>query len=580
MKITSQSLTWIATIVFFLVFNSKATAQWSNGQNAEYVIGQPGFTSYSSANLFRPMKVALDLTNSKLYLVDRGNNRVLRYTYPITANNPTAERIFGTGAAGVTQNQFSTPLSVAVYNGTLWVADQYRILKFSNAYLVESDGPNANGILGSTDYTSSVASTTQSTFRWPNDIAVDGSGNMWVADRDNHRILKFNDVNSKANGANADLVLGQTDFNTMTYAWTQSGMYGPNGVAIYGTTVWVADQSNYRVLRFDNPTTNGAAASGVLGQNDYTTRTSGTTASKMNGPCYVAVDNSGRLYVSDYYNGRVMIFSDAAAKSNGADADNVLGQVDFTSLGTTNGGQNRFFYYSGSSNVWNVAVDATNNKLFVADFYNNRVMQFAANSPLPVELTSFTANVSGGNVTLNWQTATEENNYGFEVERGIGKGALGNSSWEKVGFVQGNGNSNSTKEYSFTDKAVSNGNYSYRLKQIDNDGKYKYSNVIEVGFKMPALFSLAQNYPNPFNPSTVISWQLAVGSFVTLKVYDVLGNEVAVLVNEEQQKGKHSANFDATNNQQLTTNKLSSGIYYYMLKAGAFVETRGMIYLK
>jgi len=97
---------------------------------------------------------------------------------------------------------------------------------------------------------------------------------------------------------------------------------------------------------------------------------------------------------------------------------------------------------------------------------------------------------------------------------------------------------------------------------------------------IPDKFQLLQNYPNPFNPSTVISYRLAVGGFVTLKVYDVLGNEVAVLVYEEQQKGKHSANFDATNNQQLTTNKLSSGIYYYMLKAGTFVETKGMIYLK
>jgi len=96
----------------------------------------------------------------------------------------------------------------------------------------------------------------------------------------------------------------------------------------------------------------------------------------------------------------------------------------------------------------------------------------------------------------------------------------------------------------------------------------------------PETFQLLSNYPNPFNPSTVISWQLAVGSFVTLKIYDVLGNVVATLVNEEQQTGKHSATFDATNNNLLTTNKLSSGVYYYMLKAGNFIETKGMIYLK
>lgn len=96
----------------------------------------------------------------------------------------------------------------------------------------------------------------------------------------------------------------------------------------------------------------------------------------------------------------------------------------------------------------------------------------------------------------------------------------------------------------------------------------------------PDKFQLSQNYPNPFNPSTVISWQLTVGSFVTLKIYDVLGNEIATLVNEEQQAGKHSVNFDATNNHLLTTNKLSSGIYYYGLKAGNYVQSKGMVYLK
>lgn len=570
----------VAIMITFFVFTGNVSAQWTNYQNAEYVIGQPDFTTYTSINLFRPTKVAIDFTNSKLYLVDRGNNRVLRYAYPITGNNPTVERIFGTGTSGETQNQFSNPLSVAVYNGTLWVSDQYRILRFNNAHLVSSNGPNADGILGSSDYTSHVTSTTQSTFRWPNDIAIDESGNMWVVDRDSHRIIKFSDVNNKGNGANADLVLGQADFTSMTTACTQSGMYGPNGVDISGTTVWVADQSNYRVLRFDNPTTNGQPASGVLGQSLYTTSTSGTSASKMNPPSYVAVDNSGRLYVSDYYNARVMIFNTAATKINGADADNVIGQVDFTSLGTTNGGQNGFFYNFGTRNVWNVTVDEINNKLFVADYYNNRILQFAATSPLPVGLTLFSVLVSDGKVALKWQTASEVNNFGFEVER-IRNYELGIRNWEKIGFVHGSGNSNSPKEYSLNDKEVTEGKYVYRLKQIDSDGKFSYSQVVEVVIsQLPKEFVLMQNYPNPFNPSTIIGYQLDVSGFVTLKVYDVLGNVVATLVNEEQQTGKYSATFDATNNNLLTTNKFSSGVYYYMLKAGNFIETKGMIYLK
>ena len=199
--------------------------------------------------------------------------------------------------------------------------------------------------------------------------------------------------------------------------------------------------------------------------------------------------------------------------------------------------------------------------------------------PLPVELTSFTANASGTIVKLNWQTATEINNYGFEIER-----ATENSEWQKIGFVEGAGNSNSPKEYMFTDNVGKTGNYSYRLKQIDINGEYKYSQAVEVSVGLPTKFELKQNYPNPFNPTTTIKYSIpsviarsgatrqSAGMLVQLKVYDMLGREVATLVNKEQTPGNYSVEFDAS--------RLSSGVYFYALKAGEFAATKKMILMK
>ncbi len=190
---------------------------------------------------------------------------------------------------------------------------------------------------------------------------------------------------------------------------------------------------------------------------------------------------------------------------------------------------------------------------------------------LPVELISFTANVYGNNVILNWQTTTEVNNYGFEIQRSTEK-----ATWNKIGFVEGNGTSNSPKEYSFTDVVSQSGKYSYRLKQIDIDGSYKYSNVVEVNVGSPEKFELGQNYPNPFNPTTTIEYSIPnVGASVQnvqLKIYDVLGRKVATLVNQKQSPGNYKVKFDAS--------KLNSGVYFYTLRTGDFVSTKKMIIMK
>ncbi|MCK9408915.1 MAG: T9SS type A sorting domain-containing protein [Bacteroidetes bacterium] len=205
--------------------------------------------------------------------------------------------------------------------------------------------------------------------------------------------------------------------------------------------------------------------------------------------------------------------------------------------------------------------------------------QFAigTNDPLPVELVSFTVTAKNNAVEVQWKTATEQNNYGFDVERRAvddrhlqGDGHL---AWKKIGFIEGNGSTNSPKQYSFTNKNLSAGKYSYRLKQIDRDGKFSYSQSVEVTINsVPKVFALEQNYPNPFNPSTTINYQLPVNSHVTLKVYDAIGREVATLVNEVKEAGTYSTTFDAS--------ELSSGMYLLRLQGQDHVKVKKIMLMK
>ncbi|MCH8034272.1 MAG: T9SS type A sorting domain-containing protein [Bacteroidetes bacterium] len=201
--------------------------------------------------------------------------------------------------------------------------------------------------------------------------------------------------------------------------------------------------------------------------------------------------------------------------------------------------------------------------------------------PIPVELISFTASVTVNDVHLIWSTATELNNSGFEIQKlnpplnPLPGG--GPKRWVKIGFVFGHGTTTEQQNYSFIDESVSSGKYQYRLKQIDYDGTFEYSDIVELEVGLPTEYSLEQNYPNPFNPSTTIQYAVSKRQFVTLKVYDVLGNEIATLVNEHKLAGSYEVEF---NSMGLIHQTLTSGIYFYQLKAGSFVETKKMILLR
>jgi len=198
---------------------------------------------------------------------------------------------------------------------------------------------------------------------------------------------------------------------------------------------------------------------------------------------------------------------------------------------------------------------------------NFSIVRLTADDPIPVELTAFSASAVADNVILQWSTATEINNLGFEVER-----RTISSEYEVLGFVSGAGSTTEPQNYSFTDSKISKGIYTYRLKQIDLDGSFSYSYEIEVDVETPAVYALEQNFPNPFNPSTNINYSIAETGLVKIAVYNMLGQEVKVLVNELKEAGPHSITFDASS--------LTSGAYFYSLETPQYKQTKKMLLAK
>lgn len=187
---------------------------------------------------------------------------------------------------------------------------------------------------------------------------------------------------------------------------------------------------------------------------------------------------------------------------------------------------------------------------------------------LPVELVSFAGRRDKNDMLLEWNTATEIENYGFEIHFRPSSA----EEWSSIGFVSGHGNSNIPWFYSFRHVNAPEGRVQYRLKQIDRNGTVKYSQVINVAIRNDINFSLEVNYPNPFNPSTVINYSIASASHVSLKVYTLLGSEVAELVHEYKEPGTYAAVFNAS--------ALANGVYFYKLEAGQFADMKKLTVIK
>jgi photosystem II stability/assembly factor-like uncharacterized protein len=238
-----------------------------------------------------------------------------------------------------------------------------------------------------------------------------------------------------------------------------------------------------------------------------------------------------------------------------------------TILNTTDGGNNW---------TWIAQSSGTTNNLHSVYFIDQNIgwvvgdygtILNTTNGGLPVELTSFTAATNGKEVILNWSTATEINNQLFEVQR-----SFEGSDFATVGFVNGKGTTTERQYYTYRDKILADGKYHYRLKQIDYLGSYEYSDVIEIELRVFNLYLLEQNYPNPFNPVTTIGYGIKEKSNVKITVLNSIGEEVAMLVNEGKESGYHTIEFNAS--------ALPSGVYFYQLKSGDFINTKKMILLK
>lgn len=316
-------------------------------QSADAVLGQPVFSlaqvGSGQTGMDFPLDVAIDPASGKVFVSDADNNRVLRFSSAAAMTNGSpAEAVLGqpdfnTVTAGTSATKMDIPDGLAIGpDGSLWVADAFnnRVLRFDNAATIAS-GSGADGVLGQSDFITFASGLSATRMDGPAGITVSANGTLWVADTFNNRVLRFDNAASKADGAAADGVLGQPNFVTELAAADRDGLSRPMDVAVSASGVlFVADRLNHRVLRFDNAAgkANGADAEGVLGQVDFTSTGFDRTQTTFASPYGVALNAAGDLFVADFGNLRVLGFFRAATLADGAPANVVLGQPDFTAV--------------------------------------------------------------------------------------------------------------------------------------------------------------------------------------------------------------------------------------------------------
>ncbi|MFY8001703.1 MAG: NHL repeat-containing protein, partial [Candidatus Kapaibacteriota bacterium] len=450
-------------LALFVVLASWQTAfaQFTNGQAATFVLGQPNFTSNAAAATANRMSfgegMVVDATNNKLYVVDRNNHRVLRFAFPVTGNQPNCEVVFGqtnttnnlpNAGGGVGAVGLNAPTAVAVNpsTGDIFISDQLnnRILRFAAAHSVPngSHGPSAASVIGQPNFTSNAAGVSQNTLSTPHGIIITpGFFNMWIADYGNHRVVRIPNADITVTQPNFDRCIGQTAWTNNTSGNGANQLNNPIGVYTDAAATWlfIADIANNRVLRFATPPpVFNASATAVLGQTGFGLNAAGNGAAQMNVPRDVVVDAAGRLYVSDEFNNRVLVFNNAVSLGNGASADNVLGQSGF---GVGGAGLNAVQFNAPRG----LAMNGTS--LFVSEQNNNRVLQFDPAIPylyigsitnnvvqrLTTGGAGFTNYVAGGG---NVRGVHAEQSTGFLYWANDGAGAIGRSNLNGTGVNQ------------------------------------------------------------------------------------------------------------------------------------------------
>jgi len=384
--------TYLASAVVLAACVSFAHAQdFISYQSADVVIGKLDFvtstpTTASATNTNTTADAVVDPTTGELFVCDEVNNRVLRFSSAAAASSgATAEAVFGqpdlttatANTGGLSATSLSDPAGIYVdSNGALWVADagNNRVLRFDGATgSVSPATTTADQVIGQANFTTFASGLTLVTLNNPRDVWIDSSGNLWVADTGNNRVLRYDAITGLGNGPTASRVLGQPNGTTSTAATTQAGLSDPTSLCVDASgNLWVADTGNNRVLRYASAASisaDGANATGVLGQSGFATATAATTNSGLNSPRGVFVNAAGRLWVSDFANNRVLWLDNAASKANGAAANNVLGQPDFTTATSGLTAQR----LNGPLGVF----QDISNHLWVADSANHRVLRFS-----------------------------------------------------------------------------------------------------------------------------------------------------------------------------------------------------------
>jgi len=367
-------------------------AGWTNNAPAISVLGKPDFTASlpngpTATAMDNVEGVAIDPTSGKLFVADEGNSRILRFSSSAAyLSGSAAEAVLGqtdleSDLSGVTDaNTVNSPRSLHVdASGRLWVADEsnHRVLRFDNA-AAKSDGANADGVLGKPDFTANTATSGASGMNAPAGVITDAAGRLWVTDTENNRVLRFDNAANKANGSPADGVLGQANLDDTAQnrggAAGANTLFTPFGLSMDGNgRLWVADQGNKRILRFDNAAAkaNGANADGVLGQVNFTLNdTLPTSASTFDYAYYITAAPDGIVWVGDFDNRRVLGFRNGAAKPNGAPADIVLGQSNFTDNSDL-GPSNRSI--GGASQI----APGKDGSILIGDYRFHRMLRFS-----------------------------------------------------------------------------------------------------------------------------------------------------------------------------------------------------------
>ncbi len=467
----------------------------------------------------------------------------------------------------------SSPLAVRVLNaadgsdvGTLNVTNISGGLFALNDIEVTDDGM----IMGANlTLDASVVANPFKVYMWSNELAAPVN------------VLSYNSAGTVRLG---DKVTVTGDYNSGTAAiWAVSGTVATPVVFKWTMTGGVFNQVPEIITLSDSPSALGTASVGPLpsgefwlnanGINPRKYQANGTLIGVVPGSVVATGSNAIRHLGQVGNNEYAVTFAYGAGNNNARVIEVPLGVPEDATLFFATPSLGSLANANGTGDV-----DFQINPDFTANIYvlttNNGLGAYRSSDGVPVELSTFAANVVDRNVNLTWRTESETNSRGFEVER-----SSANQSWSQIGFVKSAGNSVTSQNYSYIDSRLETGSYSYRLKMVDLDGSFTYSNVVEVEIGTPATFSLSQNYPNPFNPATRIEYQVPFNANVKIELYSITGEKVATLVNSDLSAGFYTMDVDAS------VLSLASGVYFYRMTStdvtgSKFMDTKKMVLLK